>query len=411
MVQLKERISAVWGKFQLEVRRRSKNQKVKYRMLSSRRNPTERPPISLHTKSIVVVTATTVEYEEAPRSPKAPRECIVCRDEYPADELIYFCPPSPSDEASDSRASDASHGYCGGCLVESIRVATNGRHPFRCCGKIFDTNEYPCASLSAEEKQAYEDMVEELTTPQPLYCHDHRCSSFIKPGLIKSDVGTCPKCSAETCKHCRLPSHPEVFCTKDENIAKLLAMAKKKGWKRCPVCGSMVELTKGCFIIKCKCAWSFCYRCGASNQTRYDDNSHRWHPTCWRESDYPTANNRPRTPREQPKQGSPAKKEPEQRPLMPKHFELHRCETGTRAKFRHWWECEKQEHRERTRKFLKLVTILNAEIRGNRSPTADNNKNQARVVPQQNAQPRPQHRPQGQARTPVGNREPWLSLE
>lgn len=225
------------------------------------------PPTSLHTKSIMAITTPAVEYIEAPRNPTGPHECIVCGDEYPAEEVIYFCPPSASDEASNSNTSDASHGYCGDCLVQGIRVATKGHQPFRCCGKIFDTNKYPCASLSAEEKQAYEDIVEELTTPRPLYCYHFRCSSFIKPALINGDVGTCPKCYAETCKHCRLASHPHQLCTKDENVAMLLAMAKRRGWKRCPVCGSMVELTEGCHIIKCKCAWSFCYRCGANNQT------------------------------------------------------------------------------------------------------------------------------------------------
>lgn len=272
MVRLKERISASWGKIQAKVRTSSKDT-IEAMTLPLRRYPTKRLSTSFYTKNIMVVTSTTVDYDEAPNydeAPKEPRspECVVCMEESPADQLIYFCPPSPSEEASDSNPSNAGHGYCDGCLVQGIRTATKDRYPFRCCGKIFDTKDYTGATLSSEEKQAYEDMIEEIKTPNPLYCSNPRCSSFIKPALIKSDLGHCPKCSASTCKHCRQPYHPRLVCKQDQDTLKVLALGKEQGWKLCPVCGYMVELVKGCHIIRCKCAWSFCYRCGASNQSR-----------------------------------------------------------------------------------------------------------------------------------------------
>lgn len=152
----------------------------------------------------------------------------------------------------------------------------------------------------------------------------------------------------------------------------------------------------------------------------YDDNSHNWHPSCWRPSDYTAVDNRPQTPREDPKKASPAKKEPrapakkepEQLPLQPLHIDLHRCDMGTRAKIRHFWEVEKAEYREWDRKFMRLVTIVYDEVSGNRAAATGNHSNnqpQLRVVPQQNAQaqPRPQqYGPRvGLPRTVVDNRE------
>ncbi|KAH7625531.1 hypothetical protein B0T09DRAFT_64872 [Sordaria sp. MPI-SDFR-AT-0083] len=230
-------------------------------------------------------TSTTVDCDDASEDPRS-SECVVCMEEHPTDHLVYFCSASYSKTTSESNTSHASHGYCDGCLVDGIRSATEGRYPFRCCGKTFNTNEYSCVSLSAEEKEAYEDMVVEINTPSPVYCSNPQCSSFIKPDMIQSDLAICLECSASTCKHCRQPYHPTVVCTQDQDTLKVLALGKKKGWKQCPMCNYMIELVRGCHIIKCRCSWSFCYECGASNKSSLDDRRHTWHRTCWGPPDH-----------------------------------------------------------------------------------------------------------------------------
>ncbi|KAF3650289.1 putative purple acid phosphatase 2-like [Capsicum annuum] len=47
---------------------------------------------------------------------------------------------------------------------------------------------------------------------------------------------------------------------REEVAFRKLAMHKK--WKRCPWCGHVVELVRGCKIVTCRCHGSFCYKCG-----------------------------------------------------------------------------------------------------------------------------------------------------
>ncbi|KAK1777770.1 hypothetical protein QBC45DRAFT_329941 [Copromyces sp. CBS 386.78] len=385
----------------------------------------------------MVVTSTTVSYDEAPEGARGP-ECVVCMEEHPADRLIYFCSPSSSNEASDSSPSNASHGYCDSCLVEGIRAATKDRYPFRCCGKIFDINDYPGVSLSAKEKQEYEDMVVEINTPNPLYCSNPRCSSFIKPDMIQSDLAICLKCSANTCKHCRQPYHPKLVCSQDQDTLKVLAMGKEKGWKTCPMCNYMVELVKGCHIIKCRCSWSFCYRCGATNESSLDDSRHTWHTTCWRPTDYayavvgaavynrPPREEQPQRPRDRLdfvgriqdrwhetkaearlRSQEPAREFERERELE-RELELERrmARLERREMAR---ELKLQRATEREVARLKNMT-LNVEQNRNQPAIHNNNNNnhhnhQARAMPQQNTQPRqPQQQPRQEPRNPPAYR-------
>ncbi|KAK3948324.1 hypothetical protein QBC32DRAFT_373644 [Pseudoneurospora amorphoporcata] len=416
----------------------------------------------------MVVTSTTVDYDEAARGPEVPSisttvsydeapedargpECVVCMEEHPAGQLIYFCSPSSSNEASDSSPSNASHGYCDSCFVEGIRAATKDRYPFRCCGKIFDINDYPGVSLSAEEKQEYDDMVVEINTPNPLYCSNPRCSSFIKPDMIQSDLAICLKCSANTCKHCRQPYHPKLVCSQDQDTLKVLALGKEKGWKTCPVCNYMVELVKGCHIIKCRCSWSFCYRCGATNKSSLDDSRHTWHTTCWRPTDHayavvgaavynrPPREEQPQRPRDRldfmgriQDRWHEAKAEAKAEARL--RFQEPAREFERERKLERELELERRmarlERREMARE-LKLQRATEREVarlnnmtlsveQNRNQPAIHNNNNnynnnnhhhhnhhnhQARAMPQQNTQPRqPQQQPRQEPRNPPAYR-------
>lgn len=71
---------------------------------------------------------------------------------------------------------------------------------------------------------------------------------------------------------CRVPWHSEFSCKefgkfnskrkgkRDDDMA--VALAKKKKWKKCPMCRFFVEKTEGCLHITCRCEYEFCYNCG-----------------------------------------------------------------------------------------------------------------------------------------------------
>lgn len=215
-------------------------------------------------------TSTAVNYDEAPKEPKN-AECGVCWEEHPVGLLTYFCSPPPSSK----NASNTRQGYCHGCFIAAIRHATKDRTPFRCdeCNKIVHPKDYPKVPFSAEDILAYVAMVEETTTPNPVYCSNPHCGSLIPPNMtimgVAMGVAICRKCGEITCKKCRRPCHLGAPCPpQDQDTLKMLALAERKGWKSCPRCNYMVELTVGCSIVRCLCGWSFCYKCGASQYSR-----------------------------------------------------------------------------------------------------------------------------------------------
>jgi hypothetical protein len=56
-------------------------------------------------------------------------------------------------------------------------------------------------------------------------------------------------------------------CPKDENVQRLEAMAKEKGWQKCYNCSCLVELKEGCNHMTCRCRAEFCMVCGAKWKT------------------------------------------------------------------------------------------------------------------------------------------------
>ena len=56
----------------------------------------------------------------------------------------------------------------------------------------------------------------------------------------------------------------------------MLALAESEGWKRCPGCGHLVELSVGCYHMTCRCRYQFCYLCRAQWKTcaceQWDEN-------------------------------------------------------------------------------------------------------------------------------------------
>lgn len=171
-------------------------------------------------------------------------ECIVCGDEQHREELVRPC----------------EHGYCDGCLQDGFKAALVSKTPFKCCQKALSLE--GCSGLSAEFVAEYEEMMLELSTPNPMYCCNAQCAKFLPPRVVVGDVGTCEKCRSQTCRHCRRRTHPGTFCEEDKETEAVKNLAKKKGWKTCPGCNHLIERQSGCLHMICsRCQTAFCYRC------------------------------------------------------------------------------------------------------------------------------------------------------
>ncbi|XP_050215893.1 E3 ubiquitin-protein ligase RSL1-like [Mercurialis annua] len=106
------------------------------------------------------------------------------------------------------------------------------------------------------------------------YCPYKNCS-----GLLINDTGVeiqqtdCPLCKRAFCVKCEAPWHSEISCEKFQKLKKkgddsmLVDLAKRKNWRRCPKCKFYVEKSVGCFYMKCRCGFAFCYKCGARSST------------------------------------------------------------------------------------------------------------------------------------------------
>jgi E3 ubiquitin-protein ligase RNF144 len=171
-------------------------------------------------------------------------ECIVCGDEQHREELVRQC----------------EHGYCDSCLQNGFKSALISKTPFKCCKKALSVE--GCLGLSTEFVAEYEEMMLELSTPQPLYCCNAQCAKFLPPRAIVGDIGTCEKCRSQTCRHCRRWAHFGTFCEEDKETKAVKDLARQKGWRTCPGCNHLIERESGCLHMICsRCQTAFCYRC------------------------------------------------------------------------------------------------------------------------------------------------------
>jgi hypothetical protein len=143
--------------------------------------------------------------------------------------------------------------------TEAIRSAIKSRTPFKCCGTTVP-NSSTSHFLPAPLLSTYTTLFLELSTPNPKYCSNHRCSLFIPPTSIAGPLAICPSCSTRTCALCSQAEHAGV-CRQDFAGQKVLELAGKKGWKSCPNCKAVLERTEGCLHMTCRCGAEWCYSC------------------------------------------------------------------------------------------------------------------------------------------------------
>ncbi|KAG9238074.1 hypothetical protein BJ875DRAFT_452222 [Amylocarpus encephaloides] len=155
------------------------------------------------------------------------------------------------------------HSYCFECIQRLFLSCLKNvaQFPPRCCDHEVKP-EHVRGSLPQHILTRYLEVKEESETVHPKYCHQSRCSAFLKPAHIQGPFATCPACSSTTCTKCNGPGH---FggCTADQDVEKINRLAEEFGWKRCPNprCNRMVSRTFGCNHMVCICRTEWCYMC------------------------------------------------------------------------------------------------------------------------------------------------------
>jgi hypothetical protein len=144
----------------------------------------------------------------------------------------------------------------------AFKSAYKSKTPFKCCRTLIKpTVATPFISTSFSERYSLFHL--EATTKHPKYCSSSSCHLFIPPSTIHGPVATCPSptCTRRTCTKCMKKEHKGV-CKEDKEGKAVEALAKKKGWKKCPGCGWILERTEGCLHMTCRCKAEWCYACG-----------------------------------------------------------------------------------------------------------------------------------------------------
>ncbi|KAJ5354535.1 hypothetical protein N7541_005579 [Penicillium brevicompactum] len=134
--------------------------------------------------------------------------------------------------------------------------------PPQCCTTpitLEDAEEFIDHKLATK----YRKRVVELLDPDRTYCSEPTCSRYIPQKSTRSHRVVCQcKCGAQTCRKCKQKAHGELGDCVRHFDSLLENLAKVKGWKRCPNCSRLTELSLGCFHIRCICDFEWCYSCG-----------------------------------------------------------------------------------------------------------------------------------------------------
>ncbi|KAF7671550.1 hypothetical protein GT037_010362 [Alternaria burnsii] len=185
--------------------------------------------------------------------------CCSCLDMHAARNMLQL----PCRDDGDVEA----HAYCRECLTRLFEcsITDTSHFPPRCCSKIIPI--FNCIPfLPSAVFSRFVAKREELEMADRTYCSNRTCSNWIRPASIVADIATCAECAQKTCVTCKNERH-DGLCSEDKDVKKLMRIAKAKRWKTCPKCKEMVELERGCFHIKCRCQYEFCYTCLAKWRT------------------------------------------------------------------------------------------------------------------------------------------------
>lgn len=169
------------------------------------------------------------------------RECIICTSTFLESNMHQL---------------SCRHWHCSNCVRHNVQNAMNTQpfRPARCCVAL--DLRIVRALLPSKLSAYYAWLVDEFDDPARMYCHRDGCGTFIPTAKRSKRVGVCPRCGNRTCKLCGRRSHwgpcrgqEDQRQEKTTDETKLLALAKKYMWQRCPRCRYLVERVAGCNTI------------------------------------------------------------------------------------------------------------------------------------------------------------------
>ena len=192
------------------------------------------------------------------------RECAVCLEENDTGEMVeipcrhWYCREHLRGESTLTLIILNSSSM----TTDALQAALSSRRPFQCCRTTVPLDSLQ-GLLQEDAYNQYRDMLEETSTPNPIYCSNRDCSAFIPAANARGpDLIECHRCDRATCRHCRNRYHPGTECAADVDTQRARSLAAAQGWKACPNCSNMVEKSSGCLHMTCRCGTEFCYRCG-----------------------------------------------------------------------------------------------------------------------------------------------------
>ena len=163
------------------------------------------------------------------------------------------------------------HAQCVDCMRQHLRVALHDRSllPLKCCEIEIDMSVLPQMLLTPAEAALLASRTQEVSATNKMYCPN--CSRFINLDLVDRERGAesilmC-ECRQLLCIECKTASHPALSCAENMQAATatddaLIRLAANEGWKQCPRCSIMIELSIGCYHMTCSnCTHEFCFRC------------------------------------------------------------------------------------------------------------------------------------------------------
>ncbi|KAL8716422.1 MAG: hypothetical protein Q9220_000329 [cf. Caloplaca sp. 1 TL-2023] len=158
-------------------------------------------------------------------------KCFICGDSLPMSRILRL---------------PCNHDYCDDCITSLFRSAMKDESLFppRCCRQDVRVTQVQCL-FPDDFMLTFKQREIELGTPNPIYCSNKTCSSFIDHSHIEEDIATCPKCESKTCTVCRGIDH-QGDCPEDPAVVSLMEVVKKEGYKQCHSCRRLVEITFGC---------------------------------------------------------------------------------------------------------------------------------------------------------------------
>ena len=143
------------------------------------------------------------------------------------------------------------HGYCLECVMRLFQRAMMDEtlFPPQCCGMNIPLARVR-SQVTTDFEAAFLERQMDMDTPasERTYCANQTCSTFLKPSVddLRCNKTYCTKCHTRTCITCKAVTHNSDYCPQDPAIVSLMAIAASQGYKQCPSCHLLIELTFGC---------------------------------------------------------------------------------------------------------------------------------------------------------------------